>query len=549
MVGLYFYLFVHFFDGLKIMGQTKYENQYKDFLDDKNAFFRGMKKISQDSSSTNKKGVLNLSSEGFDSGEGRGTDKFEFARQMAREHDYGFLATNKLLIEKEFNQLFATLKQKGIENDEFRFYCYYCCLMLKLYYEAYRQQSKIDEYNGLLNDLEMLCTEGRLPVAATNHDGFFTALGKKLAADIADLIDTPKKLSKLRDKVGIYNLNRIYWYFCRTTIKNSLLLARDLKWLEKLGNVLGKNIDVDNVIHILEKPNGVLRFLSVGFFAIRFIMNAGMVLKHVRYASEKERQLDWKKRFTNEVYKRHASFLNDIVWGTVNCVTNYNEFFGISAPVAGWIVAGFLLFDVCLILWRQHLEKQEYLTKRSQYLKEMGDIEHDPAAHEHYVVLVEQLRQLDLSWDASNATYWFNASAAFLLMAGFSASMVFTAPVMVLACYMVCTFAVAMYLSDGAYKEYKEKSLILEYAQLTNQGEDAALKQYQNARNELAFTLTKNTVMPALLIGTFAVCWEAAVLLAVAYTGYELYRSYSKHCQARMESSLEENELSLLKAQ
>ncbi|ASQ44581.1 hypothetical protein [Legionella clemsonensis] len=536
MVSLHFYRSAQFFYGL-IMVESVYKKQHGDFLTDKYAklalFARANAKPSAMVSPSSVVQPLPQTAE----------EILRLVQEEAIKHDFGFLATNKLLIEQEFEQLFATLKHRGLYSDEFRFYCYYCCTMLKQYYQVYDQESKIKQYEKLLADLNEVCLEGKLPIAAVNREGFFTALGKQIAADLTDLINTPRKLSKLRDKVAVSNLNRIYWFFCRTTIKDTLILAKDLKWLEKLGSILGKEVNVDDIVHILETPNGILRFLSVGFFAVRFIMNAGMLLKHVLAPTPQEKQLNWKKRFANEIYKRHATFLNDIVWGTVNCLTNYNEAFGISAPVAGWVVAGFMFFDICLILWRRHLEEKEYLIKRSQYLTELEmltgklsgelSLEERRQLDKHYLVTKEQLDQLELSWKANNATYLFNATAAFLLMAGFSASMLFTPAVTVLGCYMLCTFAVAMYLSDGAYREYKEKSLLLEHAQLVNQGEKAAFKAYQTARNDFAFTLAKNAILPALLIATFAVCWQAALVLAVAYAGVELYRAYNKHTEAQ----------------
>ncbi|WED42928.1 hypothetical protein [Legionella cardiaca] len=526
------------------MVESIYRKRYEGFLKDKHAFFAALQEKTENTSLASEESHLDP--------ETLNLQKVTLVQEMAKEHDYGFLATNSLQIEQEFNQLFTSLQRQGSHRDEFLFYCYYCCLMLKHYYEIYDHEVKVAEYNALLDKLNTLCLKGKLPPAVIKKEPFFTVIRKKIAADMTDLIETPRKLSKLRDRVAISNLNRIYWFFCRTTIKNSLLLARDLKLLEKLGHVLGKEVNVDDIIHILETPNGILRFLSVGFFAVRFIMNAAMLLKHTLFPSEKEKTLNWKKRFTNEIYKRHATFLNDMVWGTVNCLTNYNEAFGISAPVAGWVVAGFMFFDVCLILWRRHLEEKEYLTKRSQYRTELQEIRSKLALQlplqkreeldKYYVTVNEQLEQLELTWKTNNATHLFNASAAFLLMAGFSASMLVGSPVMVLGCYMVCTFAVAMYFSDGAYKEYKAKSLLLEHAQLINQGEKTALKQYSTARNDFIFTLTKNALMPTLLITTFAICWQAALVLALAYAGYELYRTYSKQNEANAPVPVEEPE-------
>ncbi|KTD07713.1 hypothetical protein [Legionella jamestowniensis] len=525
------------------MVESAYKKRNEDFLKDKHAKLALFSRKNEASTAINSSSIeqpLPLTSQ----------ETLQLAEKEAKNHNYGFLATNRLLIEQEFDNLFTTLTQRGLYSDELRFYCYYCCILLKQYYVIYEQESKVKEYEKLLAQLNILCLQGKLPPAVIKVESFFQALGKKIAADLRDLLETPRKLSKLRDRVAISNLNRIYWFFCRTTIKDTLLLARELKWLEKLGALLGKEINVDSVINLLETPNGILRFFSVGFFAVRFIMNAGMVLKHVLAPTPQEKQLDWKKRFTNEIYKRHATFLNDIVWGTVNCLTNYNEVFGISAPVAGWVVAGFMFFDVCLILWRRQLEEKEYLTKRSQYLTELEwltnklttglSLEEREKFDKHYIATKEQLAQLELTWKAIDATYWFNATAAFLLMAGFSASMLFTPAVTVLGCYMLCTLAVAMYLSDGAYKTYKEKSLLLEHAQLVNQGEKAAFKAYQTARNDFVFTLAKNTIMPTLLIATFAVCWQAALVLAVAYAGFEIFRAYSKHTEAQ-KGAMEDN--------
>lgn len=494
-----------------------YSALYKDFADDKKAFFTTIHTTAA-------------------------------AREKASTHDYGFIATNKMLIEQEFNQLFASLKEDGNYNEGFWLYCYYCCVMLQNYHEAYGQSSKVEEYKKLREKLHQRCKQGSFPREPINDDSFLRALGKKIGQDLGDLVTTPKKISKLREKVGVSNLNRIYWFFCRTTLKNSFLLARDLQWMDKLGNMLGKEIDVDGIIKTLEAPNDILRFLSVGFFAIRFIMNAGMLLKHTIAPSAQEKALNWKQRFSNELVKRHADFLNDLVWGTVNCLTNYNEVFHISAPVAGWVVAGFLIFDVCLILWRRQLAEREYLTKKSQYRSELQyyqdqlksplglSFESQRQFEEHCRLLNDQLTQLEISWRTKNSTYLFNASAALLLMAGFSASMLLTPPVMVLGCYIVCTFAVAMYLSDGAYSKYKEKSLLLEQAQVDSKDTKIALQAYQTARNEFIVTLAKNAIMPTLLIATFAICWQAALVLAAVYIGYELYNSYNKHAQNRIES-------------
>lgn len=84
-----------------------------------------------------------------------------------------------------------------------------------------------------------------------------------------------------------------------------------------------------------------------------------------------------------------------------------------------------------------------------------------------------------------------------------------------------------MYLSSDAFSKYQEKSLRLEQAK---DGDYAvALKEYEAARNDFIFTMVKNTVMPTLLIATYAICWPAAIALTVLYVGYEIYHAYDQH--------------------
>ncbi len=68
------------------------------------------------------------------------------AKGRANEKDYRFLADNRLLIEQEFNQLFACLKKQGTDRQDFWLYCYYCCIMLQNYYAAYDKKNKAQEY-------------------------------------------------------------------------------------------------------------------------------------------------------------------------------------------------------------------------------------------------------------------------------------------------------------------------------------------------------------------------------------------------------------------
>ncbi|RUR20619.1 hypothetical protein ELY21_00605 [Legionella sp. km535] len=243
------------------------------------------------------------------------------------------------------------------------------------------------------------------------------------------------------------------------------------------------------------------------------------------------------ERFTNELYKRHCNFANDVVWATVNCLSNFNNLFNISGPVAGYLTAVFLTFDVCMALYKCKLAKEEYLTKKSQYLLEIDDYNNpnlfkkltDEQRRLHIEMLNKQLSELEINWRTKEATFYFVAAAAAVLMSGFTVAILVSPPMLVLASFFVCTVAVAMYLSAGAYSQYKEKSLYLEQAQLTGKQLPVAYKEYETARNDFIFNMAKNTIMPMVLITTFAICWPAAIALTAMYLGYELYHAYDQH--------------------
>lgn len=466
--------------------------------------------------------------------------------KRATAHGYGFIAANKASIEQEFSDLYTSLqKQRGKKNREaFWFYSYYCSAMLESCYLAYGDKAKAANFAEKKTEIqrEIEIQQGREREYQSQQTGFFTQLGKDIADAFGDVINSPKHISQLKNAVGLANVNRIYWFFCRTTLTKSLYLTRDLGWLDKLGNFLAKPIDVDSIVKHMEGPNEIFRLLSVGFFAIRLIMNAGLLLKHTFFPSKEEKDLSITKRFTHELKKRHADFLNDSAWGLINGFTNYNKFFHIAGPVANWMVAGFLCFDFLLLLWRRNLAEKEYKKKLKQYNDEIANYEtqlkakdltrkEQEALTEHKEMLEQQKNELRIKWQAKSATFLFNTSAALLLIAGFSASMILSPPVLILACYVLCTFAVAMYLSADEYSLYKEKRLLLSDAKFHGQETSLLEQEYKAARKDFILTMVKNVLLPSFFIVTYAVCWQAALILTAVYLAYKLYSAYTKHQQ------------------
>ena len=76
---------------------------------------------------------------------------------LAKQRDYAFLHKNRTIIEQEAEQLFAVLSEESLHQDkryqqEFWFYCYYCCLMLQEFYRIYDDINKLSAYEQLAQD-------------------------------------------------------------------------------------------------------------------------------------------------------------------------------------------------------------------------------------------------------------------------------------------------------------------------------------------------------------------------------------------------------------
>ncbi|KTD11835.1 coiled-coil protein [Legionella gratiana] len=464
----------------------------------------------------------------------------EKVETRANHIGYTFLLQNQKALEDEFVHTFAVLqKQKDNNNEAFWLYCYYCATLLENFYKAYSQQSKEEEYKNLRQKIKNRLLKVKEDAVA--EEVFIESLKNSYISGFRNLMSSPFHISRIRDYVAYSNLCRVYWVFCRLTMTTGLALAKDLQIIDKLDAILGTHTDVDKIISVIQAPNGILNYFSVGFFLMRFMIDAGLLIRHTFFPTEQEKKdkTTALERFKYELYKRHCNFANDLVWATVNFLTNFNHITHIPGPIAGAITAVFLGFDVCMTLYKCQLAKQEYLIKKAQYeqeiekyskqLKKLTDINEVKNAAAHIAMLQAQLKELEIGWRTKQGTFYFVASAAALLMLGFTAALLFTPPGIIVASFFVCTLATAMYLSAGAYSTFQEKSLRLEQAQLSGNDLDMALKEYQAARNDFIFTMVKNTVMPALLITTFAICWPAAIVLTAMYVGYEIYHAYDQH--------------------
>lgn len=486
-------------------------------------------------------------------------------RLVCEEFSYSFLLENLQILEAEFTHLFTVLQRSSQDKERFWFYCYYCASQLEAFHLAYGQMGKAELYQQKKRAIKarLGINNGSVADHNTVEKDFIETLKDSLLDGISSLIKAPFHVAQIRDHVAYTNICRIYWVFCRLTVTQGLTIAKNLQLIDKLDVILGTHTDVDKIIATMRAPTGVINYFSVGFFLARFMIDGAMLIKHTFFPSELEKQgTTTYQRFKHELYKRHCNFANDLVWATVNFLSNFNHLVGISASAAGYLTSVFLVFDIGMTFYKLHLAEQEYLIKKRQYSEEAEVYKEklregeslSPDEEAHYTMLIKQRLELDINWKAKEAMFHFVAAAAALLMMGFTASLLLSPPGLVLAAYFTCTIGVAMYLSYGSYFNYKEKEGYLNQAvaqdtQEKQKGHELtrkyprtiplfasgsnylalARKEYETARNDFIFTMAKNIIVPAVLISTYAIFWPAAVALTALYLGYELLHAFNQH--------------------
>lgn len=467
------------------------------------------------------------------------------------ENNFQFQIENINTLETEFRDLFDTLSKQRLKNpNAFWYYCYYCATLLEEFFKNYHQKKNAQFYADKKAEIAKYL-DG---TSQNESKKFLKTLKADLASGLKKIGSTPCHITEIRDYLALSNLCRLYWVFTRLTLTQAFTMAKNSHIFDKLYGMLGStHIDTDKILKAFKTPNGILNYLSVGLFLGRFIIEAGLLIRHTFFPKDGEKEAPLLTRFSYEFKKRGCNLANDFVWGTINFLCNFNA---ISHLPTAWslpLTSIFLSFDVCLMFLKYCIAERDYKVNRQHYWDEEGRLSQKIAKFKDKKLSVEEQETLDLlfqrkkavflqreelerNWKVTEAKLKFGIAAASLLMTGFLFSWVLTPPGMVAFSFFACVLAAAMYFSMDAYANYKNQTLLLEKANAAsidepNQfsvGKNKAEQEYYKARNHFIFTMVKNAILPTVLITTFAVCWPAAVALTVVYLGYELGSSLYK---------------------
>ncbi|MDP3705023.1 MAG: hypothetical protein Q8R24_03835 [Legionellaceae bacterium] len=309
------------------------------------------------------------------------------------------------------------------------------------------------------------------------------------------------------DWIGYFNMYRLMTVFCRLTWKQFWLIGQKLGWLDQTGSLAGFHID----IAMMDAPTYVFNLLSVFLFLARFLVDFSKILKHFFNPTNAELGIDPWDRFRIEWNKRYGRIVNDLAWVLFNGLTNYAIYFNIPVPIASWLLAAFLVFDVWWLSYQLNVGEKVYAAKKQQ-LSVLSDASGEGEEKE---ILYLQLNQLEYRRAEMRGKLAFYMAAAALFVVSFALVLSVSSPWAGPVCFAACAFAVAMYLTGAqfgaAIRSGKERQ--------RNLDDPSRSQSERKAWINFAKNLAENIVMPLLIVGLFTVHWPLAIAVTVIYIG------------------------------
>ncbi len=445
------------------------------------------------------------------------------------------------------NEIQERVKRGEALNDQAKanlYMLYFSSLQLEAYYQSYESSTigdfaknnllehgrRKDKYSGIIAELNA-CLQNTSLSQAPEHITFLKWMRDAAADKSKNFINALLHCSDMRGYVSYANLYRIYWVFIHFTINQACVIANNTKFLSYLEQLLNHKIDIQAFEKTLNGPASVLNILSVAIYALRLAIDVAMIFKHCWFPAECEQDLNGSERAWTELKKRFPDMLNNIVWGVINLVTNYNDLFNISGAFALQIIAGLLIFDMCFNYYVYHSQRKDYMAQLESLKSTLFNI--NIINLEERESILRDKQALEDEWAVKESVHQFVVAASVLLFASFTSSLIITAPVFVLGFYLAGTLGVAMYMSAGEYGAYQATQLKLVQAQrlgtdtVSVQELETLEQEASLAQQQLICSLAEKTIAPTVLILTFAVSWQIGLVLVAGYAAYKLYTNYS----------------------
>lgn len=363
-----------------------------------------------------------------------------------------------------------------------------------------------------------------------------------------------KGLSAIRDSGALFNIFRLYWTFNRLTVSQLLRLFKEAGYIDGLAQYLHDkfnldlNINIEETIKKFEGLNEVMRFLSVALFFFRLSVDVFLLIKHT--FSKKENDYSTQsERLMYELKKRGFTMMNDVAWTIGNIIGNFNHLFKIADMTAGYVTAGFLVFDIALIATRWVFDKLQFDVELLE-LKKSLELEGDPEIKKFIEYTIEQHKQNFNAKCFGNAA---NLAGAVCIFSGFLTAHLLSGVLLASTLgFAACMLGVSLYLSSDLIQTFRKTQLTLDYVQnyrvpaasdlmleepvenpFNPEALQAAEAEYKIARNQMMLGLVRNILLPSLFLFACALAWQVCIGLAVAtiivtIVQHQLGESYKK---------------------
>ncbi|MDF1756742.1 MAG: hypothetical protein P1U74_00340 [Legionellaceae bacterium] len=353
-----------------------------------------------------------------------------------------------------------------------------------------------------------------------------TAFFAKLYTSFNNLIEFHP--SQFFDFLGTLNLYRLSYVFSRLSWKNLWLFFKSLNFLDINDKLRGHFIN----IAMMDYPTTVFNLASVFIFVARLLVEAATILKHWIKPTVAEQGFSWSSRIYIEWVRKYARILNDIVWAVINAVTNFPLHFGIAIPVASWILAGFLFFDIGLLSYQLYGEESDYKERKAWAEDQKSimngkklDFSHDEEYAQKvlaknkpiYSFMLDLLdKEAQICLAETRAIVGLCIFATVLFVASLACCITMSSPLVLPICFFVCVFSVAMIISRGKFGEIfsarKTKEL-----DTSGKYKDERNEAIQKAQWDFAKSFAINLFAPMIIIGLFTVHWPTAIAAIVVY--------------------------------
>lgn len=333
--------------------------------------------------------------------------------------------------------------------------------------------------------------------------------------------------SDLHDSLIILHATRILYTFARLTDDLFLRILSDNQWIDFLNQVLAPlfkfndMLKFDDMLANINYPVWYFNLLSVALLGVRFFIEIGRILYHACIPIDENADvtLGFGDRLYHEAAKYGFNLANDAVWATLNGLSNYPDFFGLSPFVANGLILVCLGFDIALTSYRYYLTYNAYMKKKAELEAGPND-----------EITQQCLKTLELNYAKASQTFEFFMGAGGTLIIGFSILLAAGTPIVAPLGTFLCMLGTALYLVSDKYADYAEASCLIKQLEDDRLDTSDAKMAQQKAWDDGWSAFASNLTMPLLLMGTLTVSFPAGLL---AMTGYALYCNMPTETEAK----------------